>query len=104
MLLGRLGKPAMGLLNKLVKCALAGGVVSKDGFVVSALREISVCLCRGNCVLYTRIFNALACVSGNAPRGADIPTSKSIKDVFFSFKLMVFQSLLGAVLLLHSML
>ena len=51
--LDRLGKPAMALLNKLAECALAGGGVFKDGLVVKALHELSVGLCRENCVLYT---------------------------------------------------
>ncbi|MGL4351025.1 MAG: hypothetical protein ACRCT2_10760 [Plesiomonas shigelloides] len=76
---GRLGKPAMALLNKLAECASASGVVFKDGFVVNALRELSVGLCRGNCVLYKRSLYALARVSGTAFRaGADIPTSEII--------------------------
>ena len=67
----------MALLNKLAECALASGVVFKDGFVVNALRELSVELCRGNCVLYKRSLYALACVIGNAFRvGAHIPTSE----------------------------
>ena len=75
---GRLGKPAMALLNKLAECASASGVV-KDGFVVNSLRELSVGLCRGNCVLYKRSLYALARVSGTAFRaGADIPTSEII--------------------------
>ena len=74
---GRLGKPAMALLNKLAQCASACGVVFKDGFFVNALRELSVGLCRGNCVLYKRSLYALARVSGTAFRaGADIPTSE----------------------------
>ena len=44
-----------------------------------ALRELSVGLCRGNCVLYKRSLFALARVSGTAFRaGADIPTSEII--------------------------
>ena len=42
---------------------------SQDGFVVNALGEVSVGLCRGNCVLYTRSLYALALGSGNAFRG-----------------------------------
>ena len=63
----------------LAECASASGVVFKDGFVVNALRELSVGLCRGNCVLYKRSLFALARVSGSAFRaGADIPTSEII--------------------------
>ena len=58
-------------------CALAGGVVFKDGFVVNALHALSVGLCRGNCVLYKGSLYALACASGNAfCADADIPTSE----------------------------
>ena len=39
---GRLGKPAMALLNKLAECPSASGVDFKDGFVVNALSEFSV--------------------------------------------------------------
>ena len=74
---GRLGIPAMALLNKLAECASASGVVFKDGFAVNALRELSVGLCRGNCVLYKCSLYALARVSGTAFRaGADILTSE----------------------------
>ena len=70
---GRLGKPAMELINKPAECASAGGILFEDGFVVNALRELSVGLCRGNCVLYKRSLDTLARVSGNAFRaGADI--------------------------------
>ena len=74
----RLGKPAMALPNKLAECALASGVVFKDGLLINAWHELSVGLCRGNCVLYKRSLCALARVSGNAFRaGADIPTCES---------------------------
>ena len=66
--LGRLGKPAMKLLSKLAEAAAAGGVRPKDGFVVNALRELSIGLCKGNAVLYKRSMYALARVSGNAFR------------------------------------
>ena len=67
----------MALLNTLAECASASGVVFKDGFVVNALRELSIGLCMGNCVLYKRSLYALAHVSGTAFRAsADIPTSK----------------------------
>ena len=84
---GRLGKPAMALRNKLGEYASAGGVVFKDSFVADALRELSVGLCRGNCVLYKRSVCTLAQVSGNALRaGADIPASKKKLRMFsYSF-------------------
>ena len=74
---GTLGKPAMALLNKLAECASASGVVFKDCFVHNALRELSVGMCRGNCVLYKRSLYALDRVSDTAFRaGAAIPTSE----------------------------
>ena len=67
----------MALLHKPAECASASGIVFKDGFVVNALRDLSVGLCRGDCVLYKRSLYALAHVSGNAFRaGADIPISE----------------------------
>ena len=73
---GRLGKPAMALLNKLAECPSASGVDFKDGFVVNALSEFSVEQCRGNCELYKRSLYALARVSGNAfGTGADFLTT-----------------------------
>ena len=67
----------MSLLNKLAEFALASGVVCKDAFVVNALCELSVGLCRGNCVLYKRSLFALAHAIGTAfHAGADIPTSE----------------------------
>ena len=75
---GRLGKPATALLNKLAECASASGVVFKNDFVVIALRELSVGLCRGNYVLYKRSLYALARVSGTAFRaGANLSTSEN---------------------------
>ena len=53
-------------------------------------------------MLYKRSLYALARVSGTAFRaGADIPKSL-IKGVIFTFELIVFQLLLGAVIL-HSL-
>ena len=78
----------MALLNKLAECDSAGGVVFKDGFVVNALRELSIGLCRGNCVLYKRSLYALALASGNASRaGADIPTSKINQGYFLTLSI-----------------
>ena len=50
---GRLGMPAMGLLNTLAATAAASGVV-KDMFVFNALRQLSIGLCRGSGALYCR--------------------------------------------------
>jgi hypothetical protein len=51
---GRLGKPAIAVLGRLgVEAAGAAGLstASKSAFVWSALRELSVGVCRGNCVM-----------------------------------------------------
>ena len=45
---GRLGQPASQLLNELAILASSSGAVGKAHFVESALRELSVTLCRGN--------------------------------------------------------
>ena len=50
----------MVLRNKLAECVSVGGIVFKDGFVVHALCELSIRLCRGNHVLYERSLYALA--------------------------------------------
>ena len=75
-------------------------------FVVNALRELSVVLIsKGNCVLYKWRLYALAWVGANTFRaGTDIPTSDTMKDVSFLFGLAGFQPLLGAGMLLLSML
>ena len=70
--------------NRLAECASAGGVVVKDSFVVHALHELSVGMCRGNCVLYKWSLYALAFESGiTFSAGDDIPTSEI--NVFFPF-------------------
>ena len=48
----RLVIPAMALLNKLAERASAGGVVTKDTFVVNASCKPFVGICSGDCVLY----------------------------------------------------
>ena len=66
----------MALLNKLAECA-GGWRCFQGRLVVNALHELSVMLCRGNCVLYMQSLHALARLSGNAfCTGADIPTSE----------------------------
>ena len=73
---GRLGKPAMQLLNTLAETAADGGV-SKEGFVTNALHELSIGLCRGNAVLYKRSLTAMARVSGAAfQRGMLVPSGE----------------------------
>lgn len=73
---GRLGKPAMELINKLAATAAAGGAVEKSAFMANALRELSVGLCRGNGVLYRSSLGVLARASGSAfMAGMTVPTS-----------------------------
>ena len=61
-------------------------VIFKDGFLVNALRELPVGLCRGNCVMFKRSLYALAHVTGNAYRaGADIRHPNLFKDVSYPF-------------------
>jgi hypothetical protein len=74
---GRLGKPAMQLLNDLASAATAGGVRFKGDFVMHALREISVSLCRGNAVMFRRGLFVLANASGvNFIPGMDSPIAE----------------------------
>ena len=73
---GRMGKPAMELLNTLATTASAGGDVIKDGFVTNALRELSIGLCRGNAIMYRRSLQVLARASGRAfMTGLPVPTA-----------------------------
>ena len=62
---GRLGKPAMELIN-IAATAATGGTVEKGAFTAGALRELSVGLCRGNGVLYMHSLSVLARASGSA--------------------------------------
>jgi hypothetical protein len=71
---GRLGKPAMQFLNTLAHSATNAGVRTKGDFVTNALRELSIGLCRGNAILYSRSLYVLARVSGFAFRaGMEVP-------------------------------
>jgi hypothetical protein len=47
---GRLGKPAVAFLGMLGAEAVAAGDVSKSASVAAALWELSVDLCKGNCL------------------------------------------------------
>ena len=60
---GRLGKPAMGLLNTLAETAADAGV-AKDAFVTNALRELSISLCRSNAVIYRAGLTVMAQAAG----------------------------------------
>jgi hypothetical protein len=77
---GRLGncKPAISFLRQLgLEAKEAGRKVSKSGFVASAIREISVGLCRGNFQMYRASLGLLVGVSGRGfPEGAAHPTEE----------------------------
>ena len=66
---GRLGQPASQLLNELAILASSSGAVGKAQFVESALRELSVTLCRGN----HRIVAAYAALNARMTGRALIP-------------------------------
>ena len=61
---GRLGKQAMELLNAMADSACAGGPLPKPTFIENALRLLSVGLCRGNGVMYSRSLGVFARASG----------------------------------------
>ena len=74
---GRLGKPAIALLGRLGVEAAGVGGVSKSAFVRSAIRELSVGLCRGNCVMYRKSLGLRAAGVGQGFRpGAARPTAE----------------------------
>jgi hypothetical protein len=57
----------------------AGRGVSKSGFVATAIRELSVGLCRGNCYTYRAAWGLLAQVTGHGfCAGADRPTDEVV--------------------------
>jgi hypothetical protein len=70
---GCLGKDAIDLLGRLGKEAeKAGHGVRKSGFVASAIRELSLGLCRGNYYMYRAAWGLLAQVTWHGFRaGAD---------------------------------
>ena len=73
---GRLGKPAMHLLNELAIAASASGSVDKDSFTANALRQLSITMCRANGIMFRRGLQTLALVTGtNFAEGLLIPTS-----------------------------
>jgi hypothetical protein len=73
---GRMGVPAMQLLNTLADTAAASGAVVKGDFVRNTLRELSVGLCKGNGILYRAGLKILARASGRAfLSGTDVPTA-----------------------------
>jgi hypothetical protein len=75
---GRLGKPAISFLGQPgLEAKEAGRKVSKSGFVASAIREISVGLCRGNYQMYRASLGLLVGVSGRGFReGAAHPAEE----------------------------
>ena len=74
---GRLGKPAIALLGRLGVEAAGVGGVSKSAFVRLAIRELSVGLCRGNCVMYRKSLGLRAAGVGQGFRpGAARPTAE----------------------------
>jgi hypothetical protein len=76
---GRLGKPAMQLLNTLATEAAASGSIHKDDFVTNALRQLSITMCRANGIMFRRSLATLAKVTGtNFAEGFLIPTSDAL--------------------------
>ena len=51
---GRMGKPAMDVLNEFANAAASNGRVDKATFVQNALRELSAALCKGNYLVFKR--------------------------------------------------
>jgi hypothetical protein len=75
---GRMGKAGMELLNTLGTLAAANsnGNVRKPTFVINALRQLSIALCRGNAIMYRRGLSVLARAGGNSYMpGLTVPTS-----------------------------
>jgi hypothetical protein len=78
---GRLGAPALSLLRSLVDHAVqAGGPgLSRDAFVLGALRELGTAMCRGNASLVRSGLYALTRVSGRTPlRGLSCPSAEVV--------------------------
>ena len=72
---GRIGTPAMALINTLATAAAASTNLHKDGFVTNSLRELSISLCRGNGGMCRRSMTMLARASGTCLKaGFDVPT------------------------------
>jgi hypothetical protein len=74
---GRLGQPAMQLLQTLAAAssATAGSDVTTSSFVTGALRELGVALVKGNEVVYREALHVYATAGGTAARvGVTVPT------------------------------
>jgi hypothetical protein len=77
---GRLGHPAMKLLHDLGEEAAGPGGVSRSSFVVGALRELSIGLCRGTFWSYRASVGVLARASGASFRaGMCVPTDECLE-------------------------
>jgi hypothetical protein len=78
---GRLGAPALSLLEDLVDQAVqAGGPgLSRAAFISGALRELSVALCRGNASLCRSAAYIATRAAGRAPmRGLAQPSAEVV--------------------------
>jgi hypothetical protein len=76
---GRLGRPAMQLLQTLAAAAAssatAGWHLTTSSFVTGALRELGVALVKGNEVVYREALHVYATAGGTVPCiGATVPT------------------------------
>jgi hypothetical protein len=77
---GRIGQPAMKLLHDLGEEAAGPGGVSWSSFVVGALKEFSLGLCRGNFLAYRASLGVLARSSGSSFRpGLSLPTDGHVE-------------------------
>jgi hypothetical protein len=77
---GRLGQPGTKLLHDLGEEAAGPGGVSWSSFVVGALRELSVGLCKGHFMAYRASLGVLATSSGSAFRpGLPSPTDGHVE-------------------------
>jgi hypothetical protein len=81
---GGLGKSAIALLGSLSVEAVGAaqlGAVSKSAFVRSALSELKVGLCRGNCIMYRKALGLRASRLGQGfLLGSDRPTAEVLDD------------------------
>jgi hypothetical protein len=78
---GRLGGPALSWLRSLADHVVqAGGPgLSRDGFILGALRKLGVAMCHGNASLGRSGLYVLAEVSGRAPlRGLSCPPAEVV--------------------------
>jgi hypothetical protein len=77
---GRLGQLAVKLLHSHGDEAAGPGRVTRASVVHGALRELSVGLCRGNCLAYQASVGMLATSSGVSFRaGLSVPTDECME-------------------------